>query len=300
MTRYPWRFLLLAISIACISSTGLWENHAAAAGAPAWRWQASLRGSSPGSQLKLPTALYVDESKGRYYVVDSGAQRLVSFDREGKFLQTYAPEGGLVNPYDLVRLASGELLVVEKGKNSLTLIDLKNKTVVEKTVSHRGRQIFVDRLEQVNDAIYVLDKASGDIFRLDEKFLVSQEYPAPRGAKSVADFQVINGKLWLLGQMDKRLYQLDLNGKLLSQHELGSSLSFPVSFTVDRSGNFYVLDRHLGLVVVYDQQVRELYRFLGKGHLREKLYYPNEIRFDPWGRLCVVDEGNGRIEIFSR
>ncbi|MGV1100006.1 hypothetical protein ACUUL3_11440 [Thiovibrio sp. JS02] len=293
-SRKSWWLGLLGLCLL----VGLGDSPASGAGQP-WRWLLSLRGGAD-TLFQLPTALYVDEGRGRYYVIDSGGQRLYSFDREGQFLQSYPQQGGLANPYDMVRLPSDDLLVVEKGKNSLTLIDVKNRSAVANTVSYRGRQIFVDRISQVGEVLYVLDKATGDIFRLDEKMQAGQQFPAPKAARAIVDFQVVDGKVWALSQLDRRLYQFDNGGKLLSQLELGESLSFPVSFTLDKAGNFYVLDRHLGEVVVYDQQGKEKYRFLGKGHAREKLYYPNAIRFDPWGRLCIVDEGNGRVEIFAR
>jgi len=61
-----------------------------------------------------------------------------------------------------------------------------------------------------------------------------------------------------------------------------------------------VLDRQQRNVVVYDKNGEFKYRFLEKGITRGQLYYPSEIRFDPWGELCLVDEGNGRVEIFKR
>jgi hypothetical protein len=38
---------------------------------------------------------------------------------------------------------------------------------------------------------------------------------------------------------------------------------------------------------------------MGPGRAREQLYYPVELKFDPWGRLFVVEEGNGRIQVFK-
>ena len=62
----------------------------------------------------------------------------------------------------------------------------------------------------------------------------------------------------------------------------------------------YVLDRHQNSVLAYDEQGVFRYRFLDNGQSAGRVYFARHLRFDPWGNLCVVDEGNGRVEIFSR
>lgn len=264
-----------------------------------WHWLLSLR-SGEHVALGLPTSLYVDEGKDRYYVVDSGNQTLLSFDKDGNFLKSFDAQGALQKPFDMVRLAGGHLVVVEKGGNTVTRIDLRNKTTDKEKLFFQGREILADRLEFVENRLYVLDRASGDVFGLDDNLKVVTRYGAPQPTRGIVDFFVQDGSVWFLGQLEKRLTRVGADGKVLVQLELGGSVSFPVSFTMDGSGNAFVLDRHRGEVVVYNGRGQESYRFLGKGHGREKLYFPNEIRFDHWGRLCVVDEGNARVEIFSR
>lgn len=275
-------------------------GYAFAAAKQPWKWSLALKGSDLASMPQMPTALYVDEAKAKYYVVDSAGGRLLSYDKSGQFQQAFATEGGLDKPYDMARLASGTLVVVEKGRNSLTRIDLKTKAVEPKLLAHEGRQLYPDRLEMVGNKLYILDKATGDIYRLNEQLAIEGRIPAPSVSRGIVDFRVEGTTVWALGQGEKRLYQLTDNGKIVNQLELGNSVLFPVSFTRDEAGNFYVLDRHAAVVVAYTGQGREIYRFLGKGQMQERLYYPHEIRFDPWGRLCIVDEGNSRVEIYSR
>ena len=284
-----------ALSLAMLLASG----HAFGAKQP-WKWSLSLRGNDAASTPQMPTALHVDEAKAKYYVVDSAGGRLLSYDKNGQFQQAFATEGGLDKPYDMARLASGALVVVEKGKNSLTRIDLKAKVAEPKVLAHEGRQLYPDRLETAGAKLYILDKATGDIYRLNEQLAIEGRIPAPPVSRGIVDFRVEGNTVWALGQGEKRLYQMADSGKILNQIELGNSVLFPVSFTRDESGNFYVLDRHAGVVVAYTAQGKEVYRFLGKGQTQERLYYPHEIRFDPWGRLCIVDEGNSRVDIYSR
>ena len=86
----------------------------------------------------------------------------------------------------------------------------------------------------------------------------------------------------------------------IEEISLKGQLDFPVSLDVGPSGFLYVLDRHMDSVLVYSGNGQFSYSFLGKGQSPGKVYFARQIRFDPWGRLCIVDEGNGRVEIYSR
>ncbi len=271
---------------------------AAAASGP-WKLAFSLNHESINSAL--PTALYVDGDKERYYMVDSAGGQLVSFDKEGAFLTAFQPDEGLDRPFDLVRLSEAVLVVAEKGPNSLTVIDFAGQETKRLQVKDQGRPLMVDRLEIGNNGrLYALDRASGRIYRLTDSFTVAQRFDLPEEKEALVDFKVVGEQIWALGQQKKRLYVYHENGRLSKRLDVADLVVFPVSLAVDEAGLIYILDRHQGTVVVLDRKAKFKYRFLGKGHGPGHLYYPMEIRFDPWGRLCVVDEGNGRVQIFRR
>ncbi|MFH1020471.1 MAG: hypothetical protein V1782_07660 [Pseudomonadota bacterium] len=249
--------------------------------------------------MALPVALYIDHEKERYYVVDSTGNRLLSFAGDGKFLQEFTAEGSLKKPYDMVRLADGSLLVVEKGRNSLTRVDLKNKKTTPIVLTHQGREIFVDRLEVADGKVYALDRSSGRIVQLDETLQVTKSSVMSADAGWLADFKVVEKKIWVLDQKKKQVYSYDENGRQSPTIQL-TGVDFPVSLAVDQAGFFYILDRHRGAVVVFGRNGELKYQFLTKGQGRGNLYFPQEIRFDHLGRLCVVDEGNSRVMVFKR
>jgi hypothetical protein len=60
-----------------------------------------------------------------------------------------------------------------------------------------------------------------------------------------------------------------------------------------------VLDRHKQTIAVFDQGGMFRYRFLSSGSLPGQIFYASQLRFDPWGQLCAVDEGNGRVEVYA-
>jgi len=269
-------------------------------GAAPWQWITTLSGEGSGFPLHMPSALYVDETGGRYYVVDAGNNRLLSFDREGNFISALNAGGQLKVPFDMVKDGSGRIWVLEKGRNTLTLIDLQNQTTTPHTVNDGNRVVFPDRLEWENDSFYILDKATGEVLALDSGLRVQERFLCRDCAAGFVDFKIRNGALWGLERGGKNVVRFSMDGTVLSKTALDRAVQFPYSLEIGPSQMFYLLDRHEGNVAVFDQQGHFKYRFLEPGQSRGKIYFPIELTFDPWDRLCVVEEGNGRVEIFGR
>ena len=115
------------------------------------------------------------------------------------------------------------------------------------------------------------------------------------------DFSVNGDSVWVLEAITKNVLEFRPDGTIAQTIHLGDNVNFPVSLALGPAdSSLYILDRHQDRIAVYGQFGRFQYDFLGEGQGPGKLYFPRELRFDPWGRLCVVDEGNGRIEVFSR
>lgn len=283
--------LLAASTLFCVSTSF--------ASGP-WSWRLSLDGKDSGQSMEMPTSLYVDREKERYYVVDSGRNRLLSFGKDGRFLHAFTAEGQLQTPFDMARDDKGIIWVVEKGRNSLTSIDVKDKKITPHVLRQGERLLVPGRLAYEKDVFYVLDEASSDIALINPDLNVESWIRCPDCAGGFVDFKVKNGSVWALDQLDKKVFQFTGNGKLVKSFSLKDNVVFPVSLAVGAADNVYVLDRHDEKLTVFDAQGVFKYDFLTRGQSRGQLYYPIEIVFDPWGGLCVVEEGNGRIEIFSR
>ena len=127
--RALWSFLtrlLLVIGLVVLPAM-------ASADSP-WHWELSLKIDQTGDSLYMPSAVAFDKQGERYYVVDTGRSRLVSYDRQGKFIRAFTANNQLKSPFDMVRLENGQLWVVEKGRNSLTLIDVAAKKIEHHTL----------------------------------------------------------------------------------------------------------------------------------------------------------------------
>jgi len=272
---------------------------AALANSP-WQWQMSLRVDKTGDSMYMPSAVAFDKQSQRYYVIDTGRNRLVSFDRDGKILRAFTANNQLKAPFDMVRLDNGQLWVVEKGRNSLTLIDLAAKKITPHTLHDGDHLIFPDRIAVAGGKLYILDRASGQVLRLAPDLSIEKRFGCTDCTGGLMDFVIDGDSLLAIETIDKRIYRFNLDGKVTDEYKLGEEVDFPVSLAVGPSGYIYVLDRHQNSVLAYSDKGQFRYRFLGTGQAAGKVYFARELRFDPWGQLCVVDEGNGRVEIYGR
>jgi len=286
-------FLLFAVIFAgCLISEAF--------AADIWIWDFALQEVTPGGTMNLPTAVYNDEDSGRYYVIDGGNNRILSYDRNGKFLSSFNADNSLQKPFDLVR-EPGILWVVEKGRNSLTEIDLTNQKFTPHTISHNGSTVFPDRLAEHEGELYLLDKASGAILAMDKNMQEKKYYACSDCNQGFVDFKIKNNRMWALEQDSKSVYRFTLDGVQEKRIFLDASvLDFPRSLAVSENNLLYILDRHRGVVAVFDMDGQFLYDLFEPGESRGKLNYPIEIQFDQWGKLCVVEEGNGRVQVFRR
>ena len=265
-----------------------------------WQWQMSLQVDEVGDSMYMPSAVAFDKESERYYVVDTGRNRLVSFGRDGKIIRAFTANEQLRVPFDMVRLNNGQLWVVEKGRNSLTLIDIAAKKVEPNTLMDGDRQVFPDRIAVSKGKLYVLDRASGQVLRLDADLSVEQRFGCSDCSAGLFDFVIVEDSVLGIEPRDKMIYRFHMDGTIAEKIKLGEEVGFPVSLAVGPSGFIFVLDRHQDSVLVYSENGQFLYRFLGSGQSAGKIYFARQLRFDPWGQLCVVDEGNGRVEIYSR
>jgi hypothetical protein len=264
-----------------------------------WQWQMTLQKNNAGQPMRLPSALHIDPVLERYYVVDSGSDSILAFTKTGEFYKDFDADGQLVVPFDLVR-EKGYMWIVEKGKNSVTKIDIEARKIFPNSLFYNDKLIYPDRLEIDKNNLYVLDKLSGSIFALDKNLNIKSRLSCEECSNGFVDFKIRNGSLWALEQGSKTVYKFAMNGALQGVVQLEKKLlDFPRSLEVDEIGLIYILDRHKGSILVFDGEGGFRYSFLEPGLARGQIYYPIDLKFDPWGRLCVVDEGNGRVQIFS-
>ena len=158
--------LVLIVTLALLPATASADT--------SWNLQTSLRVDKVGDAMYMPSAVAFNTENQQYYVVDTGRNRLVSFGRDGKVVRAFTANEQLKAPFDMVRLDNGQLWVVEKGRNSLTLIDVAAKKVKPNTLMDGKRMVFPDRIAYAGGKLYVLDRSSGQVLRLNSDLSVDQ------------------------------------------------------------------------------------------------------------------------------
>lgn len=270
------------------------------ASAAAWNVELSLKRDTIEDAMIMPSALFIDEGREQYYVVDSGKNRLLSFNRQGALLNVFTAGGTLQVPFDMVRTADGMIWVVEKGRNSLTAIDLQGKKTTPHTLRAKGEPVYPHRMETDGQRLFVQDKASGDIIVYDRNLNEQQRFVCTECSQGFFDFKVEGDAIWALDRIGKTVYVLGMSGNVEKTFKLGDALTYPVSLALGPGGFLFVLDRHTRDVAVFDPNGEFKYRFLQPGIATGQLYYPAEIRFDPWDGMCITDEGNARVEVYRQ
>lgn len=289
--------LAVAVLLICLGSISV--QSAVAAGP--WSYLLQLPAADSGVKIGLPSALSVDAKSGRYYVVDAAGGQLVSFDKDGKFISAFNAGGELKKPVSLARTSSGVLWVVNRSSNDLLYINPRQQKVqpYQPTYADGARIIPAKVAVDEKNRLFVLDQRRGAILQLDDSLQVVQNYSGDKDFRGFVDFKLKGRDLWALDGLARKIYRFSANGEIAQVVSL-QGMQFPVALEVDTGGQFYVLDRHAGTIEVFGPQGEKRFDFLGKGKRHGQLWYAKDLLFDWKQRLCIVDEGNARIDILTR
>lgn len=287
------RKLLLAIIILFIVAAG------GSGPAHAWQLKMAMTADKNGGGLLNPASFYIDKAHKRYYIVDSGHNRLLSFDKEGQPLQSFNAKGALRLPVAMVRTGSSTILVLEKGRDSLTVINLKDRRLKRHILA--SRRIFPARVKLAGRKIYVLNKANGRVEIMNSRLKLEKSFVCTGCRMGFVDFSLPGrGRVAALTALEGEVRYFAADGKETKRIKLRPRPDFAAAFAIDpRQGRIVVAERHSGHLKIYSSSGRLQNEILTRGERPGQLLYPIELQFDPWGRLCVLDEGNGRLAVFK-
>ena len=195
--------------------------------------------------------------------------------------------------------SDGIIWIVELEKNSLTRINLKDRSIAPMQLINKNERIYPARIEQQGDLFYIIDRSDGMLFEFNRNLETTKLFNTPDNIGSFVDFKITDNALSALALQNKPVINFALYVTITSMFSVEKT-DFPTSLAIGPAGLVYVLDRHQGNIAVFHPDGHFKYRFLERGQAQGQLYFPMEIHFDPWGRLCVVEEGNGRVEVFKR
>jgi len=287
--------------VACLLGLLLLSAGEAGFAAGSWNFDRQLPAVDAGVKVGLVASMYVDVGKQRYYLVDAQGGQLISFDKDGKFLAAFNAGGELKTPISMARTNKGVLWVVDRADNRLLQVNPRLQKVERfKVLYPDGGRVQLGKISiDDENRIFVLDQRAGAVLMLDDNLAVKRQYKGQGDFNGFVDYKVKGNVLWALDGQSAQVYLFAIDGDSSSVVKL-EGLEFPVSLEVDSTGLLYILDRHAGTVAVFGKQGGLRFEFMGKGKRNGQLWFAEELIFDWDEKLCVVDEGNGRVEILTR
>lgn len=296
--------MLAIVAVFAVISSG---HEAFSAGKGNFKVAAVMVHEEVMGRFKEPSGVFYDASKDRLYVADSGNNRLVSFDKEFKFLSELTDEGFSL-PVSVLKTEEGDFLVLDGKDGAIKVIDIKNKKVSPFDMKGvpSGKEKFVPGRFTSDGAgnIYVIDKMNRRLVAVKKDGSFDRVL-APKASVSFYGFNDVKAdgvSVYGLDTISSTVYVFDVKGSVTAKFPVSvdpstnsGGLSFPVSLAV-REGFIYVLYRHSGEIGVFDGKGVLQYVLSGKGFREGELYNPSYMDISANGNIYVID--GKRVQVF--
>ena len=259
-----------------------------------WKFYKSLETGPSGIHLQQPMSIYIDDKHERFYVSDTKNSRFISFDHNFIPLKEFNAAGGIKYPVGMIKDSDNNIWAIERATNSIVYINLKEKKIVKKSLG-----IFPDRICKYGNLIVVVDRLTGDIVLLNKNFEIVKILSYKGAFNGFFDVKVKGDKICGMENLTGRIFCFNMKNSKTTVIQLSKKPTLPVSFDFDSNGNLYILDRYQKRVLIYNSHGIFMQSILKSGERQGNLYYP-------WGiiikndKMFIIDEGNGRIDIFKK
>ena len=223
------------------------------------------RGSGP-SFFKSPRGVTMD-SRGNFWVADTGNDRLQKFSIEGNLLQVVGKSGKGESEFDspsgIAVSPKGNVCVADTGNRRVQVFSSKGMFLGSFGKSGKLAGQFneiVDIAVDGSENIYVVDRGNERIAKYDSNGLL----------------------LWETGKTGKQ----------------DGEFQRPENIAVSRDNEVYVLDAGNARVQVFSSSGKFLRKFGSEGSEPGQFKEPRGLALDEGLRLYVGDNGNNRTQVF--
>lgn len=269
-----------------------------------------------GSQAPLGVAVSPDGQ--RIYAAESGGEHHVKvFDRSGRLIGDLTPPGTASLGRQPVYIAierSGKVFVSDRSRHTIDVFGPDNKYLGTLPSPFEGQSWSPIGLSfDAANNLWVTDLTDGlhRVLIMDTDGKVKAQFGKQgegRGEFNYPNKVVANGRgqLFVSNSNNSRLDILNAQGAYVGSFGSGSgtgSVGIPRGMAIDDADRLYVVDAVSHQVVVYNTAVSPvplyLFTFGDQGQGDGFFLFPNDIAWDPSGRLYVADKGNDRIQVWS-
>lgn len=267
----------------------------------------SIYGSG-ADRLNRPTEVAVD-SQGRIYVADTDKHRIMAFDQNGTFVNTFGGpaivQGGLKYPASVAVDSRGRIYTTSKDPDKIVVFSPQGEPIGEFPVPQPlTMAIAGDRLYVVTAQGILLGSLDGE-----QVGQLSGRGKEP-GLLDRATGLVIDtdGTLYIADSLNYRFQALDSTGEVKwtdgtapdpSEAVVDRSRAYglPVDITLGSDGLLYALDAFNGEVHVFDRDGVALASYAAWGRQDGEFYYPSSIAEVSPERFVIADTFNDRLQI---
>ncbi len=242
------------------------------------------------------------DGRGRVYVADPSAHRVVMFGPNEEFLAAFGGPSQLLNPVDVAVDADADRIYVADSYLHQVVVYNHAGAIVQRLGRHVG-DLAAKRVQ----AGAAGDSSSHGVqahYQGTSRDLVENRGAEPGEFRYPLSVAVApDGTLYVSDGLNFRVQAFDREGThLFSVGRLGDtpgSLARPKGIAVDPDGHLYVVDGAFNNLQVFDGQGQLLMSFGSVGVGPGQFWLPMGIHIDRHGTIYVADRYNDRIQMFQ-
>ena len=291
-----------------------------APGSHAWVGEVSLveemvieRGPDGRSFQRLTSVAY-DRSRNEIVIVDSGADRVYALDRRGEFTNILGRGGELREPVGVAVDGKGAIYISERNAPKIKIFEREPGRVAgtftelvlpvdadeavspgKVTIGSAGT-IFV--VEEKNGWIFVFDSERNFLYRMGRKGKDGKAFHSLIDLACDSRGIVYSASRGLdpLNEFDKRgQFVQSVSDPRADMEEV----IHPVGIAADSRNHLWVLDGTRESISIYGP-ASEHVQTIEEGDIPGGLFLPVDIDFDVFDNLLVLEQGAGRLRVFSQ
>lgn len=247
-----------------------------------------------GRTFRTPQAVCVDQTRGDIYVADTGNGRIVVFNSQGQFVESFNHNTIHGEPGEPVGVAvgkDGRIYVTDSTSHSISIYDYRGRLTGKITADKEADAIYGRITIDPAGNLYVVARNKGQVFVFGDDQVLKQKFGVredKEGLKMISDVSVdANGRVYVVSSLGVavRVYGPDgVQSLQFGEHAPGlSNVSFPTAIDVDASGNIWVTDSFSHSVKIYSESGQFLTSIGG-------FSFPVDLAFMPKENKVVVLE----------
>lgn len=249
--------------------------------------------------LNHPTGFCIENTTRLLYIADTGNDRILVFDLEGRFVKVFHTSKKIKRPFDIVCSPGGSVYISQINNDKIEIFNNSGAHCGSYPLDSVEGELRPGRMAfDPNGNIIFGDRNSGNIFiinshgRILGRYDYKDEESLLTGIGIGAKGEIVT--LWAQG-IPVRIF--DEKGRIsfsFGHHrQIDSGFSFPSSLAIDGDGRLWISDALRHKVKAFSTDGSYLFQIN-----TQDLGFPIDLEFDRDGRMYILEKGEGRIQAF--